>query len=51
MGMDKIHEGKEFGPSIIIEIYILVPIFVAKFEFGPSIIFYLNLVPILGNLI
>jgi len=28
----------------------LVFIFVAKFEFGPSILFCLNLVPILGNL-
>jgi len=28
----------------------LVLIFVAKYQFGPSIFFYLNLVPILGNL-
>ena len=28
----------------------LVPIFVAKYQFGPFIYFYLNLVPILGSL-
>jgi len=29
----------------------LVPIFVTNSQFGPSIFFHLNLVPILGNLI
>jgi len=28
----------------------LVPIFVVKYQFDPSILFYINLVPILGNL-
>jgi len=35
----------------IIGLIMLVPIFITKYRFGPSIFSYLNLVPILKNLI